>query len=387
MQWLASMFIRRMSMKTFRAFSFYRGQAAAGQRGVTLIELLVGMVMSLVAIVAIYQIITVWDGRRRTLTAGSNAQISGNIGGLEIERDLQLAGMGFGNVLKETIGCTVQARNSDFATPDYTFRLLPIEIVNNAANGPDTIRVLYGNSAYANSVQKLKSSTANSKTLQNRAGYNAGDLVVVAGNSPRDCILLEVTGRSATADTVDHVSTNYVSYYTGTTTVPKINPSPGSASFSEGEAYNLGPGAQRTVWSVNTATTVLSRANSLRESAAFEVTEGIVNLQAQYGVDGSDGSAPDGLISAAEWTATTPAAADWYKVLAVRVALLSRSNQYEKDSEVTPTAPTWFGNSFTMLNLDGTTATTTGVNDWRRYRYRVYESVIPLRNMLWGAAL
>jgi hypothetical protein len=106
---LVSMFFRRTSMKTFKALKFYRGQTAAGQRGVTLIELLVGMVMSLAAIVVIYQIITVWDGRRRTLTAGSNAQISGNIGGLEIERDLQLAGMGFGNVLKETIGCTTHS--------------------------------------------------------------------------------------------------------------------------------------------------------------------------------------------------------------------------------------------------------------------------------------
>jgi type IV pilus assembly protein PilW len=387
MRSLVSMFIRRMSMKTSRAFKFWRSQSSVSQRGVTLIELLVGMVISLAAIVAIYQILTVWDGRRRTLSSGSNAQISGNIGGLEIERDLQLAGMGFGNVLKDTIGCSVQARNSDFATPDYTFNFLPIEIVNNAGNGPDTLRVLYGNSAYANSVQKVKTSTGSSKTLQNRAGYNAGDLVVVAGNSPRDCILLEVTGQSATANTIDHVSTNYISYYSTTTTVPKINPSPGAAVFTDGEAYNLGPGAQRTVWSVNTATTVLSRFNSLRETAAFEVTEGIVNLQAQYGIDGSDGSVPNGLISEGEWTVTTPAAADWYKVLAVRVALLSRSNQYEKDSEVTPTAPTWFGNSFTMLNLDGTTATTTGVNDWRRYRYRVYESVVTLRNMLWGAAL
>ena len=38
-----------------------------------------------------------------------------------------------------------------------------------------------------------------------------------------------------------------------------------------------------------------------------------------------------------------------------------------------------------MTNLDGTADTNPGTpNDWRRYRYRVYETVIPLRNMLWG---
>jgi type IV pilus assembly protein PilW len=26
-------------------------------------------------------------------------------------------------------------------------------------------------------------------------------------------------------------------------------------------------------------------------------------------------------------------------------------------------------------------------NNWRHYRYRVYETVIPLRNMLWGSQI
>jgi len=26
-------------------------------------------------------------------------------------------------------------------------------------------------------------------------------------------------------------------------------------------------------------------------------------------------------------------------------------------------------------------------NNWRNYRYRVYENVIPLRNMLWGTRI
>jgi type IV pilus assembly protein PilW len=38
-----------------------------------------------------------------------------------------------------------------------------------------------------------------------------------------------------------------------------------------------------------------------------------------------------------------------------------------------------------MTNLDGTADSTPGnANDWRRYRYRVYETVIPLRNVVWG---
>jgi type IV pilus assembly protein PilW len=39
-----------------------------------------------------------------------------------------------------------------------------------------------------------------------------------------------------------------------------------------------------------------------------------------------------------------------------------------------------------MLNLDGTVgATAVLANDWKRYRYKVYETLVPLRNMMWGA--
>jgi type IV pilus assembly protein PilW len=40
--------------------------------------------------------------------------------------------------------------------------------------------------------------------------------------------------------------------------------------------------------------------------------------------------------------------------------------------------------------VDGTSdsygATDAVPNNWRFYRYRVYEKVIPLRNMIWGTA-
>jgi type IV pilus assembly protein PilW len=361
---------------------------AKRQNGFTLVELLVGIAMSLLTIIAIYQILTVWDGRRRTITSGSGALIANSIGGFELERSLQTAGVGFGNVLPATIGCTVQAKNTGFPTTDYSFSFVPIQIDQGASGAPDTIRVLGGNSAYSNSVQQLISSTATSKTLQSRVGYNAGDIIIVAGNNTpsRDCALMEVTGNSSVANTIDHGIIPYTSYYSGTTTTPIMNPAPGTATFSTGEVYNLGPQPQRTEWKVNTATAVLTRTNTLRDTVVFEVADGVINLQAQYGIDGSDGTAPDGLISASEWQDATPTA-NWHRVLAVRVALLSRSTQLEQEI-VTPSAPTWAtSTTFAMTNLDGTTAITTGVNDWRRYRYKVYETVVSLRNMLWGAKL
>jgi type IV pilus assembly protein PilW len=43
-----------------------------------------------------------------------------------------------------------------------------------------------------------------------------------------------------------------------------------------------------------------------------------------------------------------------------------------------------------MFNLDGSAGTasptsTLTSDSWKRYRYRVYETVVPMRNMIWGA--
>ena len=354
-------------------------------RGFSIIELLIGMVLGLLAIIAIFQIMSVWESRRRTITDGNSAQIAGEIANLELERDLDQSGMGFGNVSAATIGCSVAVHNASLATADFSIRFSPVEIINGANGAPDTINVLYGSSAFSNNIQKVESSSNTTKVLQYRAGFNMGDLVVVAGNSPVACTLFEVTDNTVNdAKTIRHGTASYTSFYTGASVTPLMNSATAGVAYTTGEIYNLGPNAQRTQWSISSAS-VLTRINSLRDSTVSEVSEGVVDLQAQYGVDGSDGSAPNGHIEASEWTNTTPT--DWSKLLAVRVAVLARSSQLEKDT-VTVNAPAWAGNSipFVMHNLDGSTGSTSVIaNDWHHYRYRVYESTVPMRNMIWGS--
>lgn len=357
-----------------------------GVRGFSIIELLVGMMLALLAIMAIFQILAAWDAKRRTITAGSSAQISGEIGMLELERDLEQSGGGFGNANIATLGCLINVYNQDLPTTHFSVRFSPVEIIDGADGAPDTVHILYGNSAYVTNIEKVLASNATTKTLQYRAGFNAGDLVVVAGNTPRDCSLFEVTGNVLTDLVgIEHGTGSYVSFYTGASVTPSLNAAVSAVTYTSGEIYNLGPNAQRTQWQVSAAG-VLTRTNSLRDASASEVSDGVVDLQAQYGVDGSDGSPPNGHIEDAEWTNTQPT--DWSKLLAVRVAMLARSTQLEKD-RVTTSAPTWAGNSipFVMHNLDGSTGTAADIaNDWHHYRYRVYESMVPMRNMIWGAS-
>jgi len=375
--------------------------------GFTLVEVLVGMAIALIGMVMMFQSMQVWEARKRTTTGGSDAQIAGSIALFSLERDLKMAGFGFGNAL--AMNCTVSAYDSTRPTPAFTFSMVPVLIIDGAAGAPDTITVLYGSGTTMSSSQSFDNlnpppTVANDsfKRANSRTGLLPGDLLIAADSGNAVCGLFEITG-NANADglTVDHGAGAYINFannqnVTAQSTLAAdaraqlqaqfLNNS-GSARYNDGTAkgvgstgalFNLGTLPQLNVWQI-TNRRYLTVDNTLaNQPAATEVAEGIVNLQAEYGVDADS----NGVIAAAEWSGVAPA--DWRQLRAIRVALLARSQQYEQTA-VTTTAPAWAGGAFTMTNVDGTADTTPGTaNDWRHYRYRVYETVIPLRNLVWG---
>jgi type IV pilus assembly protein PilW len=303
----------------------------------------------------------------------------------------------------------VAAHNIALAAPDFTFPLTPVQIIPNALTpgAPVQIAVMYGNSAYFVLGRNFTvGSSATSKKLAARDGFHVGDIVLVTsadiGTLPCAAALVEVTGFPTPDDghSIVHAQgASYVSFYTGGNPRATMNATSGAATTvaPSGLTYNLGPNPSRNLWQVVGPDPLHPQSNpnflvfndTLHSDAQAQAAAGIVNLQAEYGVD-NGGSSPgatagDGIISPSEWTSVQPT--DPTRLLAVRFAVLARSQQYEATA-VTTVAPFWandpVGHSFTMFNVDGTADTSPGnANDWRRYRYRVYESIVPLRNMLW----
>ena len=83
---------------------------------------------------------------------------------------------------------------------------------------------------------------------------------------------------------------------------------------------------------------------------------------------------------------------DLHQVLALRVAVVARSDQYEKEN-VTFNNPSWDVGTEVAASLG---AVACGISmclplkvdslpDWQHYRYKVFDTVIPLRNMLWNS--
>ena len=283
--------------------------------------------------------------------------------------------------------------------------MVPVEIVLTPGQ-PDTINVLSGNSPFFVSEARFVGSTATSKTLERRSGFHPGDVAIAAVGPV--CNLIEITDdTNPNGRTIDHApAANYPSFY-GAPVPPKTaryNSAALPVLAQLGTMYSLGPNPTRNQWGVIGGN--LTRTEAFSGAPAFVVGEGVVNVKAIYGLDtlGAIGNRTVNL-----WTNVAPVTpAGWAQVLSIRVALLVRSRQFERSADqsasgvptgVTLQVPTWSGatmippipsSNFVMTNVNGG-ADTFGANDpdpnnWRYYRYRVYEKEIPLRNVMWGTA-
>lgn len=341
--------------------------------GFSLVEILVGVVIGLIGIVIMFQVMENAENRKRTTASGSDAQIAGSIAMHNLVRDIRLGGNGFGS--SAALGCTVNAYDTVRGAA-FTFPMVPVQIIDGAAGAADQIITFYGNSPTAATSYAFDTSSAFTKKMAStsgRGGLMRGDLVLVTGTG---CGLIEVTGNTnADQLTINHAIGAYTDESNNAATA-RFN-APAGYTLTSGQLYSLGNNLnpRRNIWQIANLRT-LTVTNDLHNAVASEVGEGIVNLQAEYGLD------TDGDFQVDLWQTADPG--NWRQLFAIRVGLLARSQQYEK-ANVTTVAPTWEGGTFTMTNLDGTADNTpNSANDWRHYRYRVYQVTIPLRNMIWG---
>jgi len=123
---------------------------------------------------------------------------------------------------------------------------------------------------------------------------------------------------------------------------------------------------------VNTTTNQLLVDDTFAGTTGLAVGENIVMLRAFYGKD----SAGTGTVDT--WDQTSPTtSAGWALVKAVRFVVVARSHQ--RDGElVSPASLKLWPDAGTVL---GPTMALT--DEQRHYRYKLFESIVPLRNQIW----
>lgn len=333
--------------------------------GFSLVELMVGVIIAILGSIVIFQVFAVSEKYKQTSVAGSDAQQNGLLGLYSIERDLRMAGYGVNDTTH--LGCNVLAYNDLRPTTNFNFALQPVLITQGAGNNvttgvgaaSDTITILYGNSANGlasvQQVQNMASTTEDFK-VSNRYGFRVGDLIVAAEGG-LNCTLAEASAlpTGGLADTITHDDT------------VDHNPTGGHGVVYTSNAliYNLGPTPTLNQYAVvNNTLTV----QSVLDLTAAEVADNIVNLQAVYCKD---------IVNTPPTTFTTcdaQAPASWDQVGVVRVGLLSQSARPERDCNVTASSNiAWSGGTFDI----------SGVPDWNCHRYKVFQTTIPLRNLIW----
>jgi type IV pilus assembly protein PilW len=203
------------------------------------------------------------------------------------------------------------------------------------------------------------------KTINALYGYQPGDhLVIAEGGKP--CTLAQVSQiPPATAD-------NRTLELKPTLSTRFNNPAGlGTAYTTNGKVYNIGNTTNK-VFSVQNGQLMVQAVGA---AAATPMFDNIVQLQAQYGRDLTN----DGMVDV--FDETTPVnSAEWAAVLAIRIAVVARSGLYEKE-EVSPATIRLWEDSANPPTTTGPVWTLTA--DERHYRYKVFQTVIPLRNMIW----
>ena len=362
------------------------------QRGFSLIELMVGVVIGLLTVLVITQVMTLAEGKKRTVSNGSDAQVNGALALFTMQRDIEQGGYG-ALANPDALGCTVQYQFGGAGTLT-TFPLAPVVITDGASGAPDSITVLQGNTTNFSAPMLL---TGNAKqtddhfTVSSSFGASAGNLMIAVPSpwsAAAPCGLFSVT--NDTTPTTATLSTTNVPHVSGTSGARQWNQSavfPTTDIPSSSYLLNMGAMVLRT-YAVSTAGNLTVSDLSLTDGSTPtpDLYPQIVNLQAMYGKDTLNTGAVD------TYDNTTPTTnAGWKQVLAVRIAVVARSNQYEKDV-VTTASPQWdVGPTATIAG----TATCNGsskcltldvskLTDWQHYRYKVYDTIVPLRNMFWN---
>jgi type IV pilus assembly protein PilW len=321
------------------------------------------------------QVFSFVEAQKRTTTGTGDAQTSGIMAMHTLLRDIRHAGYGIN--AHNILGCELDLGGG---------KMLPIltHVVINPVNIPagdantDILLITYGNAGGATQGEVIISAGGSLYTMPSGLTYKQGDRVVETLAAPGTAAC------SLKLNTVTSVSGNN---YTVSAPI-------GTAVSSESALFNLGDAPKVLAYAIRAGNLTLcdymasnctegcTAADGSCNPAWIPVANNIVSLRAQYGRDAT--SPMDGTVDV--WDQLTPIqfsppnqteyACLWVRVPAVRLAVVARNAQTEKEA-VTPASPTWYGSATHPIMLQGTRS------NWQHYRYRLFQTVVPIRNMPW----
>jgi type IV pilus assembly protein PilW len=395
------------------------------ERGMSLIELMVALVIAAVITLAIFGVMSTFESRKRTTTSVNDASQAGNYAMHLVDKWIRSAGSGFvqagpppdtnatdreaiafGCRLMVSNGTTLLPRGGAFAQPfellntTGTFgslRMAPVIIAPSQSRGrgfnnerSDVLVVMAGAGGFGEVPLRLTGPiVANDMPVVSSVSIQAGDLLLLADQptpaNVEDCMVQQVSAGFAAAP-VGLTGTYSQATIAG---VSRAIYDDKSVALKLGHPTNnppnflaIGVGDNATLMSFDLLGT--------RTPALQAVAENVFEMHAVYGVDSNDDGAVDAWVDPRTTTgpflmstlmnSTAASAARIAQIKAVRVAMILRTNLREKAPD--PSDPQFTPASFTLFQSVGLDRTRSLTADERRFRYRVVETTIPVRNAL-----
>jgi type IV pilus assembly protein PilW len=367
-----SMRVDVMRRRTFHVDMTLRRSTGihARERGASLIDVLVGLGVALLSIVVVHQAFIAVDTVRRNAEAVADAQSGGAFALFAMTTQIANAGAGTAASAHWLDTCPV--------TPDVATTLRPIDVLitdGGSAGRSDSLVIRQAVApSIATSVAFASAAPAGASfRVESPDGFAAGDRVVAISRTGT-CAMTTLTAVGAPAAGVVDLAH-----------APAAVDLPATSVL-----VNLGPAGRASTLRYDVAADVLRSTDLANGDAPVPLTSNIVNVKFQYGID-SDGDGTLDTWTAAgttgDWTPTVLLGAPrttLERIKAVRVGVVVRGERIDR---ALTRAYHWV---LFDCELDdkaacpGRLAGTIAGSASGGYRYRAFETVVPLRNVIWN---
>ena len=360
--------------------------------GFGLIEIMVGLAISMLATIVMMQVFALSEARKRTTTNGGDAQSNGAITFFQLQRDISEAGYGF--TMYSLLNCNLTWKVNSGSSIAAPIPIAPVTIIPYGSGSSlvpdgdpntDALLVLTGNTNGEPQGNKIIEQAGTAYKMQMPSAFAKDDKVIAALDACSANLLIDQIADAPTTTTV-----TVVTGATGTT------------------LYNLGGATTATAprflaYAVRNGNLTVCdylandcslTANISDPSVWVPIANNIVSLRAQYGRDTASTARTQAQIDAITprptyivdtYDQTSPnTACTWVRAPAVRIALVARNSQFNKDIVTTSTL-SWAGSATTPIDVSKNPDGSANAN-WGNYRYKVFQAVIPLRNIVWMGA-
>ncbi|MCX9155067.1 PilW family protein [Niveibacterium sp. 24ML] len=375
------------------------------QQGVSLIEVMVGVSLGIVASLVVTSVYSASESFRRNISGGADAMQTAALASVRIDMTVQEAGAGFVRA-SNLWGCKLNAKSgttqrmpltaaapTPFSAIPINLRMVPVAVIN-GGSGSDVLLVFSGDSAGSNR-DVLFDPAVESLVTSVSLAISPKDLLLVVPQDftgdPGDCQIVQVANSFAPGAAVSDAGLGVKVAAVAPTTVPLDKTTYGDIAAAikptSPSALQLGAAPVFSAFALNSRGELLER-DLLGRRGHQMVAENVFLFKVLLGVDNGNGGTPnDNIVD--QWV--SPATAGWSaaelmdgkastqqkitQIKAVRLGLVTRSKR-SGGSDVVKSEIKLFSDLGENAAYSRTLTT-----DERTYQYQQYEWIVPLRNM------